>query len=143
MRIEIVEIDRNTSVFVHGQACLGYRGRFRCPLVTGTAVIVPYSGREDNLKAGKSISVETDQESVDEFQMLQTEARPAMLPLEIPGDYEVVGVVTVAFEDGVSYVDVGGFSFCLDCQDTGGAYLRVSQWVRFTIRQLSLWDENI
>ncbi|MDD4889614.1 MAG: hypothetical protein PHU85_06755 [Phycisphaerae bacterium] len=143
MRIEIVEIDRATPVLICGGVALGYRGHFRCPLTVGAAVIVPCSNREDALRPGARISVETDQESISEFRVLPSRSQPKMTPLANPGDYEIVGEVSAVFDDGVAHIEVEGFSFVLGSNDAAGAALRTGQCVGFKLHQLSLWDENI
>lgn len=66
-----------------------------------------------------------------------------MTQLETPGDYEMVGIVTVVFDDSLVFVDVGGFRFALDANETEGRTPQAGQHVKFRLHQLSLWDENI
>ena len=141
MKIKIEKIDRS-DVVVLSDRCRGYRGEFSCPMVRGWAILVPYSGGEEALAAGNHISVETGQQSISEFRILESSGTPTVSPLPSPGDYSVVGQVELDGGGQVFDVDVGGLLFTLDIEDTGGKVPRIGTWVSFHLHGLSLWDEN-
>jgi hypothetical protein len=143
MEIEIESIDREGVVTVGTNDILGYRGRFRSTLVSGAAIFVPYTGREDKLLGGNTISVETGQESVSDFMVVPSDVEPQIEALSKPGDYTIVGTTVLNTGDQVFDVEVGGFLFTADNEETGGIVPKVGQRVSFTIHGLSLWDEGI
>lgn len=142
MNIEIININKENVVLIGGNQYLGYRGRFECPLVSGEAVIVPYSGREEKLAVGNVISVETDQETVSDFKVETAEVEPMIEALSTPGDYKVRGIVVLNSDNVVFDIEVGNFSFAVDNKDTGNLIPKVGDLVSFNIHGLSLWDEN-
>ena len=141
MNVEIVSLDRDEVVLV-AQNTLGYRGRFRCEVAAGTASIVPYSGREDSLVEGARVSVETGQESVSEFEIVPPERAPGMRELARPGDYAVTGTVGVVVAEVIA-IDVGGLSFAVDIEESGGVVPRSGERVSFLLHGLSLWCSNV
>jgi hypothetical protein len=66
-----------------------------------------------------------------------------MKPLQVMGSYEIVGFVSFESEQEVFYVDVDGFTFMLNTEDTQGVSLKKHQWVSFVVHDLLLYDENI
>ena len=142
MRIEIITIDRSEVLQV-GDTGLGYWGKFACTMVSGTAIIVPYSNREDSLVPGASLSVETSQEGVANFEILPYQRDHSIIPLEKAGDYRVIGTVDLSGDDEVFYIDAGGFTFTVDIDETKGIIPQKGDTVQFNLHSLTLWDENI
>ncbi len=142
MRIKIISIDR-TNVIEVSDAALGYNVTFECPIVSGEAVLVPYSGREDSLIDGAVLSVETSQEAVTEFKILTNIIAHSIKPLSKSGDFFIVGSVDLNGDDEVFYIDAGGFSFMLDIDETKGIIPQKGDIVEFIVHGLVLWDENI
>lgn len=142
MRVEIVSIDRTKTVLV-GDSALGYKVTFSCPLVSGTAILVPYTGLEDRLSPGVSLSVETSQEKVTNFKIVNDSIDELISNAAQDGDYQIVGTVGLNSEDEVFYIDVGDFKFILDVEETEGVKPKQGERVGFSIFGLILWDENI
>jgi hypothetical protein len=142
MKIEIVSLDRSEAVLVTSQS-LGYRGRFRCALGSGTALFVPYSNREDDLAQGAKLSVETMQESVSGFEIVSGKRAVALKELDRPGDFAVTGTVEIVWCEQVIHVDAGGLSFAVDTEESGDVLPRSGDRVSFVVQGLSLWCTNI
>ena len=143
MNIEIESIDHNNVVMVRNDKVLGYQCRFRCPFVSGEAIIVPYEGRDDKLRVGNIISVETDQESVSEFKIADPDSNPAIKTASNPGDYKVVGKTVHNTGDEIFDIDVGDFSFVIDIEESKGIIPKIGDKVSFKIHRLSLWEDKI
>lgn len=143
MIIEILQIDRRDVVPVAGGRALGYRGQFRSSLISGSAVLVPYTKGEQALLAGNCISVETSQESVSEFRFVSPELNPCIRAIDPPGDYAVVGTIILNTGDYCFDIEVEELTFALDDEDTNGRVPEIGQRVAFVVHGLSLWDENI
>ena len=142
MRIKIVNIDCSKVIQV-GDTALGYKGEFTCPIVSGAAIFVPYSGREECLVPGVSLSVETSQEGVSNFRILSTHSEHSITPLDQAGDYCIIGTVSLNGDNEVFYIDVGDFNFIVDIDESEGIIPQKGDTVEFIIHGLSLWDENI
>ena len=143
MDIEIIDIEIDQAVTVNQSGTKGYKGHFRCSIVSGAAIFVPYTGAEMNLKLGNVISVETGQNSISDFKLLQGSQKPQISPLSVPGDYGIIGDVVLNTGDELFDIDVDDFSFVLDNDETMGIIPEVGQCVSFKLHGLSLWDENI
>lgn len=142
MSIELVSLDRGEVVFVTPNV-LGYRGRFRCRGAEGTALIVPYSGREDSLVSGTRLSVETAFQSVSEFAIVSLERAPGMIELTRPGDFAVTGTVDLVGDDDMIEIDVNDLSFPVDVEESGGVVPQAGDRVAFVLHGLSLWCSNV
>ena len=142
MRIEIVDIDRSERILV-GESFLGYKVTFSCPLVSGAAVLVPYTGFEDKLTPGASLSVETSHEKVTNLNIINDSFNDSISKTAKEGNYQIVGTVGLNIEDEVFYIDVVDFTFILDVEETEGVKPKKSDRVQFLIHGLTLWDENI
>jgi hypothetical protein len=117
----------------------GFPVTFSCDLVEGCAVLIS----PQDVEVGDSISVETKQEMSSDFKILPDTGSFLMKALIISGDYEVIGRVSFEAAQEVFYVDVDGFTFVLDLQDTKDVAPKQNQWVSFVIHKLVLYDENI
>jgi hypothetical protein len=143
LKIEIISIDRDKTIPVGTNEALGFRGHFRSPLVSGVAIFVPYSGRQEELVGGKTIWVETGQESVSNFMVVPSDDVPRIEALSEPGDYAVVGTTVTNIGDAQFDIVVGeNLYFAVDNDETGGIVPKVGQRVSFTIHGLSLWGEG-
>lgn len=139
MRITVISVNQEEVALVRGTSAFGRRGTFGCPLVVGDAVFIPSGGREDNLRAGSSISVETGYEDVSEFAVVE-EAAESMLRLDMPGDYLITGRVVHVAPQGVVRISVRGLHFEIERDELRGVSPEVGQHVSFKLHGLSLWD---
>ena len=96
------------------------------------------SNGEDSLCVGNQISVETGQESVSEFRILRADEPESIEPLPQPGDYKVVGVTVLDFDDTIFEIDTKEFHFALYDEETGGVVPKVGDKVSFVVHGLSL-----
>ena len=142
MIIEIESIDRSHAVRIGAIPILGYRGRFKSDLVSGAAILVPETGKEDRLVPASIISVETGQESVSDFKTVPSDIDSSMDALAEPGDYRVVGTVVFNAGDQIFEIDVGDCPFTLDVEETAGVIPIVGERVSFVVHGLSLWDDT-
>jgi hypothetical protein len=142
MIIEIVNVDRSKVILI-SQDTLGYQGSFRTDSLVGEAIFVPYERCEEKLYSGAKISVETSQESVSQFEVLQAASQCSIKAFATPCDYQVIAEVEMLWDDGLAMVRSCGFDFWLDTDDTQGIDIAVGQTVAFKLHQLSLYDENI
>lgn len=142
MGIEIVSLDRSKVILV-GDTALGYKGKFTCPIVSGAAILVSCTGREETLVLRASLSVETSQEGVTNFVILSNQSDHSIIPLDQAGDYRVIGTVSLNGDDEVFYIDVGDFTFIVDIDETEGIIPQKGDTVEFILHGLTLWDENI
>lgn len=142
MRITVVAVEENEAVLVSGTSAFGIRGKFGCPLVAGEVIFIAARGFEDNLRAGGSITVETDYESLSDVSVLPDGDVQTMEPAAQAGDYVVRGRVLSAVDGGIVRVGVRGFVFDLDCRDIAPLTVEVGQGLRFTVHRLVFWDCN-
>jgi hypothetical protein len=141
MNITIEKIDRDKVIQVSENA-LGYVAEFTCPLVSGKAYIVPYGNKDEYLKPGISISVETSQEKVTQFKIESEFKEHSIKKLEKDFEYLITGTVVLNSDNEVFYIEAGDFTFALDIEETEGIIPYKGDYVSFTIHGLSLWDEN-
>ena len=143
MDIELLSIDRSETVLVN-ERTLGYRGRFRWRKAEGTALLVPYSGREDDLVPGVRLSVETAQRAVSAFEIVSRLRRAGLRESTRLGDFAVTGTVDLVVEDvDVIEIDVAGLHFSVDSEESGGVVPKAGDRVAFVLHGLSLWCTNV
>jgi hypothetical protein len=140
--IELLSLDRSEVVLVNDRV-LAYRGRFRWRATEGSALIVPYSGHEDDLVAGARLSVETGQRSVSGLEIVSRWRRLGLRELATPGDFALIGRVQLVEDCDVFYVDVDDLSFAVDLEESGGVAPRARDRVSLVLHGLSLWCTNI
>jgi hypothetical protein len=143
MKIEIEDIDRDDVVLVAGGRTLGFRGRFRSPAVSGSTIFVPSTGQEVSLIPGSQICVETGQESISDFKVVEQDQSPCVAEQSVPCDYTIVGTVVLNSDNQLLYIEAAGFVFALDNNDSGGLMPEAGQRVSFRLHGLLLWDEHI
>lgn len=141
VNIELLSLDRSEVVFVNDRV-LGYRGRFRWYATEGSALIVPYSGREDDLVPGARLSVETSHESVSAFEIVSPRRAPGLSQLARAGDYAVTGTVDFLVGEVIE-IDVEDLHVAVDLEESGGVVPDAGDGVAFLLHGLSLWCTNI
>lgn len=143
MVIEIVDINKSSTALVSNNKVLGYKCTFKCPIVSGQAVVVPYTNREDALVIGKKLSVETSQEAVYGFKVVSNGTPIKVRPLNEPGDYHIIGEIVLNTGNTVFDIEVDDFSFTIDIEESDGLIPNLGDKVSFKIHGLALWDENV
>jgi hypothetical protein len=122
-----------------------YQVEFEAETTCGEAMLHSHADMS-SLLPGSQISVETSQSRIGDFQVLSNLGQlhaSRLTPLETGNDYEVVGRVSVLYDE-VFHVDVepGSCSFAVGFDGISPTTVVEGDWVMFKVLGLELWDEH-
>lgn len=137
MEIKLIEINP-TLVPTPGSRRQGYLTRFSAGTVVAWAVVVPDQDREEELKAGMTLPVQTSYDHLENWEA-GTDVT-SVQPLEKPGDYRVHGRLWMVGETSAAIVEAGVFAFDVSTSELPKPRPADGAFVAFTVRGLSLWE---